>query len=256
MMKKILMGAAILASSSFATYSQFPVPQVNSGEARIISDFIIHDKWKGLDLTAKGRFVPVQNLEVFLSLPFRVVSRYDGESDKNTGMENLTFGGRYQIIPTVAAFLDVTFPTGKDKISDDGFGFYFGGQYSQDFGSVSIGTEAGLSITTEGDDDKKPPMGLTLIAELDPKVSQVVSPYVGVTLNILLTDEKLKGHKHVETSGDVGVSPYVGANFRVNPLLSFDACVTFGLGDDDYLIYTSGNDKMTVTLTAAANFTF
>lgn len=256
MLKKAIVGTALLASASFATFSNFPVPAPMSGEAKIVGDFIIHDKWKGLDLSAKARFVPTQNLELYLKLPFRPISRYDGENDHKTGMENLTFGARYQIIPTVAAFLDVTFPTGKDKISDDGFGFYFGGQYSQDFGGVALGTEAGLSITTEGDDGKKPPMTLTLNAELDPNVSPVITPYFGVTLDIILSDEKYKGHKAVETSGDVGIAPYVGANFKVNPMLSFDACVTLGLGDDDYLIYTSGNTKMTVTIEGSVNVAF
>ena len=251
MLKKIILGAALLVSASFATYSTFPVPQAMSGEARITSDFIIHDKWKGMDLAAKGRFVPVQNLELYLKLPFRVLSRYDGKSDKKTGMKNLTFGARYQIVPMVAAFLDVTFPTGKSKFSDDGFEFYFGGQFSKDFGAVALGTEAGLSITTEGDNHKKPPMSLTLNAELDPNVSEVVSPYFGVTMNIILNDEKYRGHKHVETSGDVGVSPYVGTGIKINQIFSLDFCVTLGLGDEDYLIYTSENDKIMVTLSAA-----
>ena len=258
MLKKIILGAALLASTSFATFSNFPVPAAKSGDAKLVADFIIHDKWKGLDLSAKARFVPVQNLELYLSLPFRPMSRYDGKSDKKTGMKNLTFGARYQIIPTVAAFLDVTFPTGKDKIiyPDDGFGFYFGGQYSQDFGAVALGTEAGISMATQGDDKVKGPMTLSLNAELDPNVSPVISPYFGVTMNIFLSDEKFDGHKSAEASGDIGVDPYVGANIKINQMFSFDLCVTLGLGDEDYLIYTSGNTKKTLTLEASFNATF
>ena len=258
MLKKIILGAALLASTSFATFSNFPVPAAMSGDAKLVADFIIHDKWKGLDLSAKARFVPVQNLELYLSLPFRPMSRYDGKSDKKTGMKNLTFGARYQIIPTVAAFLDVTFPTGKDKIifPDDGFGFYFGGQYSQDFGAVALGTEAGLSMSTQGDDKVKGPMTLSLNAELDPNVSPVISPYFGVTMNIFLSDEKFDGHKSAEASSDIGVDPYVGANIKINQMFSFDLCATLGLGDEHYLIYTSGNTKKTLTLEASFNATF
>ena len=258
MLKKIILGAALLASTSFATFSNFPVPAAMSGDAKLVADFIIHDKWKGLDLSAKARFVPVQNLELYLSLPFRPMSRYDGKSDKKTGMKNLTFGARYQIIPTVAAFLDVTFPTGKDKIiyPDDGFGFYFGGQYSQDFGAVALGTEAGLSMSTQGDDKVKGPMTLTLNAELDPNVSPVISPYFGVTMNIFLSDEKFDGHKSAEASGDIGVDLGGGRNIKNNQMFSFDLCVTLGLGDEDYLIYTSGNTKKTLTLEASFNATF
>jgi hypothetical protein len=184
------------------------------------------------------------------------MSRYDGKGDHKTGMKDLTFGGRYQVLPTVAAFLDVTFPTGKTKVSDDVFNFYFGGQFSKDFGAVALGTEAGLSISTEDDHGKKPPMSLSLNAELDPNVSPIVSPYFGVTFDILLNDEKTRGHKTAETSGDVGVAPYVGANVKINQTLSFDLCVTLGLGDDDYLTYKSTNDKMTTTLTASINAKF
>ncbi|MBQ7079332.1 MAG: hypothetical protein IJM92_06645 [Fibrobacter sp.] len=251
MLKKIIIGAALFASSSFATYSQFPVPQANSGEVKLVGDFTTQDKWKGLDLSLKGRFVPVQNLELFLNLPFAVITRWDGKDTDNERMKNLTFGGRYQILPNVAAFLDVTFPTGKKHQDDDGFGFYFGGQYSQDFGSVALGTEIGLGLTTEGDDKYNGPMTLTLIAEIDPNVSPNVSPYVGLTLNILLNDPKSDGHKAGDTSGDVGISPYAGATVKMNNILSvdFSASVTFG---KDYLIYTcDGNDKLPVTLSAA-----
>lgn len=256
MLKKILMGTAVLAASSFATYNYFPVPQAMSGEASLLADFSIQDKWKGLDLAVKGRFVPVQNLELFLKFPFAVVTRWDGNDVDKEGTKNLTFGGRYQVIPTVAVFLDITFPTGKDKINDDGFNFYFGGQFSQKLGTVDLGTEVGLSITTEGDDKYKPPMELKLGAELDFAISQAITPYVGLDLNILLNNPKSHGHQLGETSGDVGVFPYLGATFQMNQTLSLDVNATLGFGKD-YLAYTcEGNDKTSITLEAAiiANF--
>ncbi len=251
MLKKILLGAAILATSSSATYSYFPVPKANSGEAKIIADFSMQDKWKGLDLTAKGQFVPVQNLELFLNLPFAVVTRWDGNDVDQERMKNMTFGGRYQITPIFAAFLDVDFPTGKKQYDGDGFVFYFGGQYSQDFGSIALGTELGLSITTEGGDKIKPPMELRLAAELDPKVSETVSPYFGLSLKILLNDPKNNGHKADNTSGDIGIFPYAGATLKLNQTLSVDFNASLGLGKD-YLRYTcGGNDKTSITLEAA-----
>lgn len=125
MLKKIIWGAALLASTSFATYSNFPVPAVHSGEARLVADFVTQDKWKELDLAVKGRFVPVQNLELFLNLPFAVVTRWDGEDVDQERMMNLTFGARYQLIPTVAGFLDVTFPTGKKSSRRRQYRFLF-----------------------------------------------------------------------------------------------------------------------------------
>ena len=254
MIKKIIMGAAILASSSFATYSCFPVPAAQSGEVKIVADFTTQDKGKYLDLSAKGRFVPIKNLEFFAILPFTVITRWDGNDSDQEGMKNLTFGGRYQIIPNVAAFLDATFPTGKDAINDDGFKFYFGGQYSKDFGVVNLGTEAGLAITTEGSDHKKPPMALKLSAELDPAVSPMVTPYVGAGLTIVLNDQELNGRKEIDTSGDVGFSPYLGANVKMNQMLSFDLSIAFTFGED-YLGH-QGNSKTPITLTASFNASF
>ena len=256
MLRKILMGAAVLATSSFATFSNFPVPAAQSGEVKIVSDFTMQGDWKDLGLSAKGRFVPVQNLELYLKLPFTVVTRWEGHDADKEGMKNLTFGGRYQIISTVAAFLDVTFPTGKDAINDDGFSFYFGGQYSKDFGAVALGSEVGLTVITEGSNHKKPPMVLSLNAELDPNVSPVVTPYFGATMNIILTNPQANGHKDGETSGDVGISPYVGANIKINQMFSFDVSASFTLSDDYLAATCDDNTKTPITLSASFNASF
>ena len=256
MLKQILLGAAMLATSSFATFSQFPVPKANSGEAKLVHDFTIRDKWKELDVSVRGRYVPIQNLELWLDLPFAVVTRLDGKDADQERMMNLTFGARYQLIPTVAGFLDVTFPTGKKVHDGDNIDFYFGAQYSQDFGAVALGTEVGLSISTEGKDKHKPPMELSLNAELDPNVSPIISPYFGVFLKILLSDPKFDGHKESNTSGDVGVFPYLGATYKINETLSFDFNATFGLGKAYLRDTCDGNDKVSITLEAGivANF--
>ena len=249
MLKQILLGAAMLATSSFATFSQFPVPQANSGEARLVHDFTMQDEGKSWDLALRGRFVPVQNLELWINLPFTLKTSWDGKDTDGDGMQNLTFGARYQIMPNFAAFVDLTFPTGKDKISDDGFGFYLGGQYSQNFGSVDFGSEIGLGFNTEGDDKRKGPMQLILIAEVDPQVSQTIAPYVGLSMKIALGDPKFDGKKAGDTSGDIGIFPYVGATFAINNILSFDTNVSLGFGKD-YLTDFYGNKKMPITIEA------
>ena len=255
MLKKIILGAALLASTSFATYSYFPVPEAMHGDAKLVADFDMQDKYKDLQLTLKGRFVPVQNLELTLSLPYMVFTKWDGEDTNGDGMKNLSFGARYQVIPTVAAFLDMTFPTGKDEINDDGFGFYFGGQYSQKFGNLDFGSELGLGFNTEGDDKFKGPMQLTIAAELDPIVSPIISPYVGASFKIALGDPKYDGHKNGDTSGDVGFFPYVGANFKITDMFSADLCALFGFGKD-YLLHFYGNKKTPITLEASFNASF
>ena len=250
MLKQILLGAAMLATSSFATFSQFPVPEAHKGDAKLVSDFMMQDKYKNWALTLKGRYVPVQNLELWLGLPYMLKTSYDGHDTNGDGMKNLTFGGRYQIMPNVAAFLDLTFPTGKKAINDDGIGFNVGVQYSQNFGSIDFGSELGLMFNTEGDDKYKSPMELHLNAEVDPIVSQTISPYIGLDLNIVLGDPKVDGHKAGDTSGNVGVFPYLGANFKINEMFSADLCVIFGFGED-YV-----GDKTPITLEASFNASF
>ncbi len=257
MLKQILLGAAMLATSSFATFSQFPVPQAKSGEAKLVHDFTIQDKWKELDVSVRGRYVPIQNLELWLDLPFAVVTRLDGKDADQERMMNLTYGARYQIIPTVAAFLDVSFPTGKYS-DNDGFEFYFGGQYSQDFGKVALGTELGLSMSTEGKDKIRPPMQMKFIAELDPNVSEIIAPYVGFSLKVALgnpkNNVKVDENTDIEietskTSGDIGIFPYIGATYAINNILSLDLNVSLGFGKD-YLAHFYGNKKMPITIEA------
>ena len=255
MLKKILLGTAILVTTSFATYNFFPVPQAHSGEVQIVSDFTIQDKGKNLDLAAKGRFIPVQNLEIWLKLPFRPMNHWDGNDTKATGMLNMITGLRYQVAPIATVFLDLEFPTGKEAINPDGLKFYFGGQYSADFGAASLGTELGLAIRTEGKDKVKDPLELTLGAELDPSISQTIFPYVGLNLNIMLGDPKFDGHKNGDTSGDVGIFPYMGATFQITPMFTIDFNVTLGFGKD-YLAYNFLNTHTPIIfeLAFAANF--
>ncbi|MBO7512954.1 MAG: hypothetical protein J6T54_08300 [Fibrobacter sp.] len=257
MLKQIILGTAMLASASFATYSYFPVPANHSGEAKLVGGFTMQDKWEGVSMALKGRFVPVEKLEVSLALPFRLMNRDDGKNDSHkTGVQNLSLGARYQVIPNVAAFIDFDFPTGKDAISDDGFKFYFGGQFSQKFGNLDIGTELGLSYTTEGKDKKTPPMELSLAAELDPLLFPNITPYIGIGVNIILNDPKYDGHDGVETSGKTGFFPYVGANFKITEMFSFDLSAKLGFGKD-YLSYTcEGNTNTPVTFEASLNFSF
>ena len=99
-------------------------------------------------------------------------------------------------------------------------------------------------------------MVLSLNAELDPNVSPVVTPYFGATMNIILTNPQANGHKDGETSGDVGISPYVGANIKINQMFSFDVSASFTLGDDYLAATCDDNTKTPITLSASFNASF
>lgn len=250
MLKKIMLGAAILATSSFATYSQFPVPEANKGDVKLVSDFTMQDKGKAWQLALKGRFVPVQNLEIWFGLPYMLMTSWDGEDTNGDGMKNLTFGGRYQITPNVAGFLDLTFPTGKKAINSDGLTFNLGAQFSKNFGSIDFGSELGFIFQTEGSDKAKAGPELHLNAEIDPIVSQTISPYFGLDLYIVVGDPKYDGHKTGDTSGNVGIFPYLGANFKITDMFSADLCAIFGFGED-YV-----GPKTPITLETSFNVSF
>lgn len=243
MIKKIALAAALAATASFATWDKFPVLEANKGQAKVGVDYMMQDKVSGLDAKVGARYSVIQNLELGLSLPYRIFTDWDGE-DGADGLENLTFMARYQFMPIMNAFLDVEFPIGEEELVDDGFGFHFGVQYSQGFGMVTLGSEAGLTITTEGDDEVSGPWDLNVGVEGDFNVNEMFTPYVGIDVDMWLGETTHDGDEvpdNFDESGTLGLMPYVGVGIAINPMFSVDLCASFGLGDDYY-----GKDLLTI----------
>lgn len=236
MIKKILLATALVASASFATWDKFPVLENGKGQAHVGIGYNIQGDWSGMDIYVGARYTVIPNLELGLNLPYTIFTDYDGE-DGADGLGNLAFMLRYQFMPIMNAFVDVDFPIGEEGLVDDGFGLHFGVQYSSDFGMFALGSELGFALATAGDDDFTPAYELNVGAELDFAVSSLVTPYVGLDLNMKVTDSEFDGKGgdvEYDDSGDMGLWLCLGGDFVINPMFDVDVSLGFGFGEDYY----------------------
>ena len=254
MLKKIVLAAAVAATASFATWNYFPVLEAGKGQAEIGVTDKMQDKVNQLGLFVGARYTIIQNLELGLKLPYTIFTHNDGHDAKVDGLGNLPIMVRYQFMPILNAFVDVDLPIGDKKVvaRGDGLGVYFGVQYSQNFGMVNFGSELGLRIRTEGDDDVSPPYNLHIGLEGDFAVSQMFTPYVGADFDMYLGEYTHDGKELLDSdaSGDLGIAPYLGVNIAINPMFYVDLSAKFGIGDDYY------GDKTPIWLTGKFGINF
>lgn len=238
MFKKIALAAALAATASFATWDKFPVLEQGKGQAKAGVTYNKTGKWSGLDLNLGARYTVVQNFEIGVAVPYTVFTKYDG-NDGADGIKNIPLMFRYQFMPILNGFMDIDLPIGEEELmwhSQDGLGLHFGVQYSQNFGMVNLGSELGLAVqVTDGDDKTNPPWDLNLGVEGDFAVNEMITPYVGLDLNVLLGKASYDGHDADESNtGDMGIAPYLGVGIAFNPMFTLDLCASFGIGDDYY----------------------
>ena len=258
MFKKIALAAALVATASFATWDKFPVLENHKGQAAVGINDLMQDKGNQLGLTAKGRFTVIPNLEVGLAIPYVIFTHWDGEDSKQDGLSDIALMGRYQFMPTMSAFLDISLPTcNEDLCGEDGpVGFHFGAQYSQNFGMVNFGSELGLAIETKGDDKNTPPWTLNLGAEGDFAINPMLTPYVGLDLAMLLGKYTYDGENGGDShTGELGIEPYLGLGIAFNPMITLDLCAQFTFGKD-YLKVTTYRDEMVTSLAATLFINF
>ena len=238
MLKKIALVAALAATASFATWNYFPVQEAGKGQAEIGVTDKMQDKANQLALFAQARYTIIQNFELGVKVPFVIFTHWDV---------------RYQFMPIMNAFLDVTLPTCSEDLcgKDDPFGFHFGVQYSQNFGLVNFGSELGLKLETAGDDKTTPPWDLNIGLEADFAVSQMFTPYVGADIDILIGKYTFDGDNYGKShTGDLGIAPFLGLNIAINPMFYVDLSAKFGIGDDYY------GDKTPIWLTGKFGINF
>ena len=252
MFKKIALAAALTATASFATWNYFPVLENHKGQAEVGVTDLMQDKTNQLGLFVGARYTVIPNLELGVKLPYTIFTHWDGEDMKADGLNNIPLMVRYQFMPILNAFVDLDLPVGDEEVSDDGFGVYFGVQFSQNFGMVNFGSEAGLQIRTEGDDKVSPPYNLHIGLEGDFAISQMFTPYVGLDFDMWLGEYTYDGDSapDADDSGKFGLAPYVGVNIAINPMFYVDLSAKFGIGEDRY------GDKTPVWLTGKFGINF
>lgn len=235
MLKKVILATALVATASFATWDKFPVFPEHKGQAKVGDVYgMPRDKVSTDDIYVGARYTIIQNFELGTIFKYKIFTDNDGV-DGSDGVFNLPIMARYQFMPIMNAFLDLELPIGEEEFNRDGFGFHFGVQYSQTFGIVALGTEAGLQMETPGDDKWTSPWNLNLGAEGDFAVNNMLTPYIGLDLNIFIGKSSYDGKSQGENrTGDLGVEPYLGMAITLNQMLALDFSGRFKFGEDYY----------------------
>jgi hypothetical protein len=234
MLKKIILAMALVATASFATWDKFPVLEQHKGQAEVGLAYAMQGDLSALGIFGAARFTVVQNLELGVAVPYTIFTHFDGEDVKRDGLNNIPLMVRFQFLPILNAFVDVDLPVGDEEVSDDGLGVHFGVQFSQKFGIVNFGSELGLEIRTEGDNEISPPWLLNIGAEADFLVTDMLTPYVGLDFYMWLGEYTHDGDEIAgsDASGTIGVAPYIGLNIAITQMFYADVSASFGFGED------------------------
>lgn len=255
MLKKITLAAAIAVSASFATWDYFPVLDSHKGQAKLEFGSDIQDPFTEFVVTGGVRFSPAQNFEFGLELPYVIFCLDNNNSFESwNGVRDLKTMFRYQFLPFMNAFLDITIPTANVYLyyPDYAFAFYFGAQFSKNFGLLNLGSELGLYVETRGEDKTMPPQHLNLDVEADLAISQVFVPYAGFSLSMLIGKYRHEG-RHIGDSytGEFGIAPFAGFKVAFNDYVSLDVHGKILLGEE-YLGVTTLNHSDEALISAGS----
>lgn len=256
MLKKIALAAAVAASSSFATYTFFPVGQANSGQAEIGLQYGWTDNTSDMNITLAGEYVIMQNLELSLTgLGYQLWNEWDECDDDcpdSDGIKAMTIGARYQFMPILIAALDVNIPlNSEDAVGPyDPFGLYAAIQYTQEFmPGLAFGSEAGISYKFENNNITEG-LGLKIQAELDYTIASIgLTPWIGAAFDIRLSDVEVGPVE--DGSGDSAFTLWLGAGYNINPMFAVKANFIMKFADE---AESMGGDWMGVNAKFVVNF--
>lgn len=235
MFKKIALAMAVVASSSFATYTYFSVGNAGTGQVEVgfAHSWEEHDASSNT-LFVKGEYVVMPNLELSL-LGLGYVFMDDGidDTDDPDGFTAMTIGARYQFMPFLIGALDVELPLSSDDLvgNYDPFGLFVAVQYTQEFiPNLVLGSEAGVEYKFE---DYKTDEGLLLKvqAELDYTIASLgLTPWVGLEFDYRLTDTEYDS-RSADDSGNNSISFWVGGSYSINQMFAVKANFILTRGD-------------------------
>lgn len=260
MLKKIALAAAVAASSSFATYTFFPVGQANSGQVEAGVQYGWTDNTSDMNITLGAEYVIMQNLELSLTgLAFQLWNEpddcgEDGHPDcpENAGLKAMTVGARYQFMPILIAALDVNIPLNSEDVVGpyDPFGLYAAIQYTQEFmPGLAFGSEAGLSYKFE-DNDMTEGLGLKIQAELDYTIASIgLTPWIGASFDVRLSDVEAGPAEY--GSGDSAFTLWIGAGYPINDMFAVKGNFIMQFADE---AESMGGDWMGVNAKVVINF--
>ncbi len=228
MFKKIALAMAVVASSSFATYTYFSVGNAGTGQVEVgFAHTWGENDYSVNNIFVKGEYVVMPNLELSL---MGLGYQFD---DDNSGFNAMTVGARYQFMPFLIGALDVEIPLSSDDIvgSYDPFGLFVAVQYTQEFiPNLVLGSEAGVEYKFE-DDDTDEGLLLKVQAELDYTIASLgLTPWVGLEFDYRLTDTEFDSHSS-DDSGDNSISFWVGGSYSINQMFAVKANFILTRGD-------------------------
>jgi hypothetical protein len=231
-LKKIFLAAAFCATASFATWDKFPVLENHKGETVVGIGFDYERSYDLMQLKPYlgSRYTVLPNLELGVILPYYVNLTMNNDN----GLDNPKLMARYQIVPSVNVFLDVLVPVNQSYEYYDVWVLSFGAQFSKNFGIVDFGSELGLSVNVETDDDFSVPLRLNFGAEADFKLNIPLTPFVGADALVLMghvTGKNEAGEKYDDNlTGEFAVYPYVGLKYAITPKLTLQASAKTAVG--------------------------
>lgn len=228
MLKKIATALALVASSSFATYTYFSVGNVGSGQVEVgYSHTWGENDYTVNNIFVKGEYVVIPNLELSL---MGLGYQFD---DDNSGLKAMTVGARYQFLPFLIGALDVEIPLNSDDITGDydPFGLFAAIQYTQEFiPNLVLGSEAGVEYLFEDEDIDKGLL-MKIQAELDYTIASIgLTPWIGFEFDYRLTDSEY-GSIESDDSGDNSFSFWVGGSYAINQMFAVKANFILTRGD-------------------------
>lgn len=235
MIKKVILLAAAIATSSFATWDYFGLLEEGRGSAKAGLYYDWDDDWSQMGLKVGARMTIAPKIELSLqSFGFQFWGETDCKecADGGYGLRDLVIGARYALHPELYFFLDFNLPIGREKgvgttpPSRGEIFLYFGAQHHkeiQTFNGVSYGTEAGLFWGFEHDELERG-LELRLGGEID-----YTLPSTPLTIALggqfwlrLFKSEYDNGNKDVDLHDDWSnqFKFWIGATYAVNSNIS------------------------------------
>ncbi len=228
MFKKIVLAALLVASSSFATWDYYQLPEAGKGTVKGQFFYDSDDPWSQWGLNVSARYILVPNLE--LSLQSFGYRSWETDGSDGAGFTDLTLGARYAVMPIVNIFLDLNLPIGSNDVSDR-LSFTLGGQFSQELvPNLVLGTEAGIFWGFKRH-DFEPGLVMNLAAELGYTIPEYgLTPFVGLELKYKLTDDE-EGDNWEDNAGDNSICLWLGAAYAINAEMAVDGKLKVRSGD-------------------------
>ena len=239
MIKKIILLAAVIVSSSFATWDYFGLLQNNQGSFKAGLYYDTDDDWSQMGLRVVARMNVTPQFELSLQgfgYQFWGETDCDACSEGGNGLRDLVIGARFALDPELYLFLDFNLPIGKDKVKGVGttapsngeMYLYFGAQHHNNINAIkgaAYGTEAGVFWGFEHHNLERG-LELRLGGEFD-----YTLPSAPLTLMVggqfwlrLFKSEYYNGNKDVDLHDDWSnqFKFWIGATFNINDNMSLN----------------------------------